>query len=461
MYQKQYHNIFFLGIGGIGMSALARYFKACGKNVAGYDRTASKLTVQLSHEGIPVTYLDERASVPNKFVDTSKTLIVFTPALQDNSKLLNFFRASHFSILKRSEILGLISCEFKTIAVAGTHGKTTVSTMIAHLLTQSGVGCLAILGGGSKNYNTNYFQTAQPTYFVTEADEFDRSFLKLKPFVEVITSADADHLDIYGNELELKLCFGEFISKLQSNGTLVIKEGLDLVIKVNLCRSLYSYGLTGGDFYAENLRMFADHTAFDMITPTGRMENLILGIPGQINVENAVAAVVVAINVGASRDEIRLGLQSFKGIRRRFEVQFVSEQKVYIDDYAHHPNEIVALVDSVRPIFPGRKITGVFQPHLFSRTKDFSAGFAESLDLLDEVILLDIYPAREKPIEGVTSNMIFEQMKIKQKHMCNKANLLAELKGMEYQILLTIGAGDIGQMVQPIIKMLFETSKTI
>ncbi len=443
------------------MSALARYFKACGKNVAGYDRTATELTAQLSREGIPVTYIDEPDSVPKKFIDPSKTLIVFTPAIQGNSKLLIFFRANQFSIQKRSDILGLISSEFKTIAVAGTHGKTTVSTMIAHLLSRSAVGCLAILGGISKNYNTNYLHSAKPKYFVTEADEFDRSFLKLKPSMEVVTSADADHLDIYGNELELRRSFEEFICNLKSDGTLVIKEGLGLDISVDLSGSVYSYGLTSGNYYAENLRMFPDHTVFDMITPTARLDNLTLGVPGQINVENAVAAVAVAINAGTSPDEIRLGLQSFKGIRRRFEVQFVSGQTVYIDDYAHHPKEIVALVNSVRSMFPGRKITGVFQPHLFSRTKDFSAGFAESLELLDEVILLDIYPAREKPIEGVTSNLIFQQIKMKQKYMCNKENLLAELKGKEHQILLTIGAGDIDQMVQPIKQMLFETSKTI
>ena len=443
------------------MSALARYFYASGKNVAGYDRTSTKLTALLINEGINVSYLDDPELLPKDFKNAANTLVVYTPAVKENNQLLGFFRDNHFSVLKRSEVLGLISSQFTTIAVAGTHGKTTVSTMIAHLLYQSAVGCLAILGGISKNYCSNYLHSENPKYFVTEADEFDRSFLQLKPSVEVVTSADADHLDIYGNEQELKLSFEQFINNLDDNGILIIKEGIGLDIEKSKLATSFSYSLSTGDYFADNIRPFPDHTIFDLHTPAGRIKDLILGIPGQINVENAISAIAAAINVGVNEGELRQGLKTFKGIKRRFEVQFVSEQTIYIDDYAHHPIEIKALVSSIRPMFPGRKITGIFQPHLFSRTKDFSAGFAESLDLMDEVILLDIYPAREKPMEGVTAVLIFDQMQIKQKRLCKKENVLSALKGKEYEILLTIGAGDIDQLVEPIKQMLMETSNTV
>jgi len=459
MNHNKYHNIFFLGAGGIGMSALARYFYASGKNVAGYDRTSTELTALLINEGISVFYVDDPEMLPKDFKDASNTLVVYTPAVKENNQLLGFFKDNHFSVLKRSEILGLISSQFPTIAVAGTHGKTTVSTMIAHLLYQSALGCLAILGGISKNYSSNYLHSENPKYFVTEADEFDRSFLQLKPSVEVVTSADADHLDVYGSEQELKLSFAQFINNLDDNGILIIKEGIGLDIEKSKLATTFTYGLSAGDYFAENIRPFPDHTVFDLHTPAGRLKDLILGIPGQINVENAISAIAVAITVGVNEGELRQGLKTFKGIKRRFELQFTSEQTVYIDDYAHHPIEIKALVSSIRSMFPGRKITGIFQPHLFSRTKDFSAGFAESLDLMDEVILLDIYPAREKPMAGVTAELIFDQMQMKQKRLCKKENVLSALKGKEYEILLTIGAGDIDQLVTPIKQMLMETSK--
>jgi UDP-N-acetylmuramate--alanine ligase len=443
------------------MSALARYFYASGKNIAGYDRTATGLTAQLADEGIALIFIDDPCLLEKDFSDPSKTLVVYTPAVKEDNQLLRFFNDNRFTILKRSEILGLISSQLPTIAVAGTHGKTTVSTMIAHLLYQSEVGCLAILGGISKNYNSNYLHSVKPKYFVTEADEFDRSFLKLKPTIEVVTSADADHLDIYGSEMEMKHSFEEFISKLEAEGLLILKDGTGLDVSINSLSEKFSYGLSSGDYFADQLRHYPDHTVFNMHTPSGLIEDLVLGIPGRINVENAVAAVAVALNVGVGEDEIRKGLKSFKGIKRRFEVQFVSEQTVYIDDYAHHPIEIKALVNSVRAMYPGKKITGIFQPHLFSRTKDFSTGFAQSLDMMDEVILLDIYPARENPVEGVTSTLIFDQMQVKAKKLCKKENLLTELKGNECEVLLTIGAGDIDKLVQPIRQLLIETSKTI
>jgi UDP-N-acetylmuramate--alanine ligase len=460
MDHKQYNNIFFLGAGGIGMSALARYFIALGKHVAGYDRTSTELTAQLVAEGMDISYQDGPHSLPDKFNDPTKTLVVFTPAVKSDNQLLVFFLNNNFTILKRAEILGLISAQYATIAVAGTHGKTTVSSLIAHLLYQSSIGCLAILGGIPKNYNTNYLNSGKPKYFVTEADEFDRSFLRLKPTVEVVTSADADHLDIYGTEEELKHSFEEFIGNLNGKGFLVIKEGLELNTSGIAKGREFKYSLTGGDYFAENLKPFPDRSHFDLVLPAGRIDGLTLGIPGQVNVENAVAASAVALNAGVSETELRRGLKSFNGIRRRYELQYISEQTVYIDDYAHHPEEISVLVNSVRLMFPDKRVTGVFQPHLYSRTKDFSTGFAESLDLMDEVILLDIYPAREKPIEGVTSGLIYGQMKMQEKRLCTKENLVAMLSEMKPEVLLTIGAGDIDRLVQPIKQMLKKTSKS-
>lgn len=442
------------------MSALARYFIACGKHVAGYDLVPTKLTAQLTAEGMSIIYRDKPLDIPEEFTGPGSTLVVFTPAVKEENHLLRFFRHNNFAILKRSEILGIISSEYETIAVAGTHGKTTVSTMIAHLLYCSSVGCFAILGGISKNYNSNYLHSGNPKYFVTEADEFDRSFLKLQPSVEVVTSADADHLDIYGTEMELRNTFEAFIRNLKNQGLLVIKEGLDLDTSTVESGKVLKYSLSGGGYFAENIRPFPDHTVFDLILPSGRINNLTLGIPGEINVENAVAASVVALNAGVSRIELRNGLKTFKGIKRRFEVQYSSGSTVYIDDYAHHPKEIDALVGSVRAIFPKKKIVGVFQPHLYSRTKDFSAGFAESLDLMDEVFLLDIYPAREKPVAGVSSSLILDKMKMKHKKLCSKENLLANLAGVKPEVLLTIGAGDIDQLVLPIKLMLQKTSKS-
>ena len=456
---NQYHNIFFLGAGGIGMSALARYFIASGKHVAGYDLIPTILTAKLTAEGMSIFYRDEPVDIPEEYTDPGNTLIVFTPAVKEDNQLLGFFRHNNFTILKRSEILGIISSEYATIAVAGTHGKTTVSTMIAHLLYSSSVGCLAILGGISKNYNSNYLYSDNPEYLVTEADEFDRSFLKLQPSVEVVTSADADHLDIYGTERELMNSFESFIHNLKNQGLLVIKEGLDLDTSTVVPGKVLKYSLSGGGYFAENIKLFPDHTIFDLILPTGRIDNLTLGIPGAINVENAVAASAVVLNTGVSMLELRNGLKTFIGIKRRFEVQYNPRQTVYIDDYAHHPKEINALVGSIRSIFPDKKILGVFQPHLYSRTKDFSAEFAKSLDLMDEVFLLDIYPAREKPVAGVSSALIFDKMKMKYKKLCNKENLITELAAIKHEILLTIGAGDIDQLVLPIKLMLQKPPK--
>jgi UDP-N-acetylmuramate--alanine ligase len=385
-------------------------------------------------------------------IDTGK-ILTFTAIEAIENGFCEGMAENVEELLKKANIKHYVIEEYKPSGIDKIIGFLT-SPII------SGILIMAILGGISKNYNSNYLHSENPKYLVTEADEFDRSFLQLKPSIEVVTSADADHLDVYGNEQELKHSFEQFINNLDDNGILIIKEGIGLDAEKNSHATSFSYGLSTGDYFAENIRPFPDHTVFDMHTPAGWLKDLILGIPGQINVENAISAIAVAINVGVNEGELRQGLKTFKGIKRRFELQFASEQTVYIDDYAHHPIEIKALVSSIRSMFPGRKITGIFQPHLFSRTKDFSAGFAESLDLIDEVILLDIYPAREKPVEGITSSLIFDQMQLKQKRLCKKENVLSELKGKEYEILLTIGAGDIDQLVTPIKQMLIETSNT-
>lgn len=460
MIDKKYHNVFFLGAGGIGMSALARYFMAAGKNVAGYDRTASDITRQLTAEGMSLFFRDDEALLPEAFTHSGQTLVVFTPAVNEDNRLLSYFRSNGFRVMKRSQVLGEVSTGHSLIAVAGTHGKTTVSTLIAHLLHESNTGCVALLGGISKNYNTNYLHAASSRYFVTEADEFDRSFLNLFPDMAVITSADADHLDVYGNQSALKQSFGDFIRNLKPHGKLFIKEGLALDISPVDDSNLHHYGLSAGDWYAGGIHIFPGHSVFNLITPSGQINDLTLGIPGIVNVENAVAASAVALSAGVSPEALRRGLQTFKGIRRRFDVRFTSEQTVYIDDYAHHPNEINALVDSVRKMYPGKKILGIFQPHLYSRTRDFREEFARSLDRMDEVILLDIYPAREKPIEGVSSDMIFSRMKLKHKKRCGKEELLDILSGKVPGVLLTIGAGDIDRLAEPITQMLRKTLKS-
>jgi UDP-N-acetylmuramate--alanine ligase len=353
-----------------------------------------------------------------------------------------------------------VSAAHRLIAVAGTHGKTTISTMIAHLLYGSRVGCVALLGGISGNYNTNYLHSAQWRYFVTEADEFDRSFLNLFPDTAVITSVDADHLDVYGDHNALKRSFGDFIRNLRPNGRLFVKKGLGLDMSAVHHSKIRHYGLSSGEWFADEVNIFPDHSVFTLVTPSGPVKDLVLGIPGHVNVENAVAASAVALTAGVSTGELRRGLETFKGIRRRFDVRFVSEQTVYIDDYAHHPNEIKALIDSVKDMYPGKKILGIFQPHLYSRTRDFSEEFARSLDMMDEVILLDIYPAREKPIEGVSSDLIFDRMNLGNKKRCNKEELLSILSGITPEVLLTIGAGDIDRLVQPVTQMLRKTLKS-
>ena len=442
--------VYFLGIGGIGMSALARYFAAQGIAVSGYDRMSTELTHQLEKEGIAVHYLDDPTQLPFD-LDVADSLIVYTPAIPADHKELNVLISRGFTLHKRAEVLGIICNSQRTIAVAGTHGKTSVSTMIAHIMKTSEISCSAFLGGISKNYQTNLLidNTGSP-WVVAEADEFDRSFLQLTPELAVITSMDADHLDIYGSHEKVIESFQLFAKQIKGGGFLVIKKGLSPGDDLSNIK-IFNYSITqSADFCAENIELQDGNYQFDLKTPDFRIEKLMLNYPGLLNVENAVAASAMAVLAGVSIEEIRQGLATYTGVKRRFDIQLNNETFVLIDDYAHHPEELRATIQSVRDIYKDRTLTGVFQPHLYSRTKDFAAGFAKSLDLLDEIVLLDIYPARELPMEGVTSELIFNQMQNSNKKMCDKKELLRLAVSFKPGIVLMMGAGDIDTLVQQV-----------
>lgn len=451
--------VYFIGIGGIGMSALARYFLQLGKIVAGYDRNSGKLTGKLTEEGALIHFTDNIEEIPSEFIhgDKYETLVVYTPAVpKDHSELL-FFRENGYSVLKRSEVLGLITSEKTTFAIAGTHGKTTISTMVAHILKSTSSGCNALLGGISRNYGTNLLVNKRSKYMVTEADEYDRSFLELHPDYAVISSMDADHLDIYGNVEEMKLAFGKFASQVKENGVLLIKKGVNLYQGSNIQSRCYFYsGEEKSDFYAQNIRLIQGHYSFDFYTPEGKIESIKLGQPGLYNVENAVAALAIVWLAGVNRETIYKSLEDFKGIQRRFDIHINEPNLVYIDDYAHHPQEISACISSVRELFPGKKITGIFQPHLYSRTRDFADDFARSLNMLDKLILLDIYPARELPIEGVTSELLFNKVELDSKILCPLEKLISKISVDKPEVLITMGAGNIDEYVEPIINLLTE-----
>ncbi|MDR2027600.1 MAG: UDP-N-acetylmuramate--L-alanine ligase [Prevotellaceae bacterium] len=447
---------YFIGIGGIGMSAIARFYKHEGYEIAGYDRTPSDLTGELQKEGISIHFDDCVAEIPEQFRNRD-TLVVYTPAIPDNSIELNYFRETGNNPVKRSAVLGMIAGDKKVLAVAGTHGKTTVSTLLAHLMTVASEGCTAFLGGVSKNYNSNLILSGS-RWLVAEADEYDRSFLRLYPHIAIVTAADADHLDIYGTEKEMKKAFGDFVAQTDSDGALILKKGTEIPLDRLSCKMFsYSYDSKETDFYACNIELKQGFFEFDIRTPFGTVERCTLGLPGWVNVENAVAAVAAAILAGADMDKIKDALGMFSGVKRRFDIQVNTPECVYIDDYAHHPEELKASITSVRQMFAGRKISGIFQPHLYSRTRDFADGFAESLSLLDELILLDIYPARELPIEGVTSEMIFDKVRIHNKTMCAGENLMNLLANRDIDVLMTLGAGDIDRFVKPITKLLSTT----
>jgi UDP-N-acetylmuramate--alanine ligase len=446
--------VYFLGIGGIGMSALARYFKATGRNVAGYDRTPTELTDHLIQEGISVHFGDSPDQIPVNYRDPVDTLVVFTPAVPADHAELAYFKTHGFDIYKRSEILGLITRDKKTIAVAGTHGKTTVSTMIAHLMTHAGPGCSAFLGGISRNFNSNLVLHPQSEWVVAEADEFDRSFHRLFPYAAVVTAMDADHLDIYGNIEALHEAFNQFTAQINPDGILLMKYGLPLH-SGRLPNHVYTYSLRdGSDFRAENIRMQNRQYYFDLKGPENIISDITLIHPGLVNVENAVAACSMALLLGCDPDKIRNAMSSFSGIQRRFEYHIKTDKRVYVDDYAHHPREIEATLLSLRDLYPDKKITGIFQPHLYTRTRDLAAEFAQSLSLLDSLILLDIYPARELPIAGVTASLILDQVKLKDKRICSREEMLTRIARTDPEVLITLGAGDIDKLVEPIANLL-------
>jgi len=443
---EQVKEVYFLGIGGIGMSALARFFKNRGCLVFGYDRTSSPLTLELEAEGMEIHYEEDVDLIPDDI-----DLVVYTPAVPKKHSEYQFFLENGYPILKRSQVLGMISSGYKTIGIAGTHGKTTISTLTAHLLQQTPNGVNAFMGGISKNYQSNLLLSSRSEWVVVEADEFDRSFLHLFPQIAVITSVDADHLDIYKNILALKESFTQFTCQIKPGGYLIIKKGISLNVIQRPGLKIFTYSIDQeADFCIQNLRISKGHYIFDLKLGDTSMENVELGLPGLFNVENAIASSAAAWLAGATKEEIRKGLLSFSGVHRRFDMRINREDLIYIDDYAHHPEELKACINSVRHLYPDKKITGVFQPHLFTRTRDFADDFARSLELLDEVILLEIYPARELPIEGIDSQMLLNKINKTSKYVCKNEELIGLLKSLNPELLLTLGAGDIDQFVKPI-----------
>jgi len=441
-------NVYFIGIGGIGMSAIARYFKHAGCNVSGYDRTPTKLTAALEAEGIRIHYEERPDLIPTEI---DETLVIYTPAIPAQMKELVMVFEKGYRVVKRSRALGEIASSQKCLAISGTHGKTTTSTLLAHILNHSGEGCNAFLGGISKNYHTNLLLSKNPV-LVAEADEFDRSFLQLFPDIAAITSCDADHLDIYSDHDHVKGAFREFASQVK--GALVVRKGVDVEFETKARIYTYSYD-EQADFYASEIKVDeCGYFHFTLHYPMGEIEDCTVGIPGWINVENGIAAAAVALLHGTSPQMVKSALATFSGVERRFDIHLNTPKCSYIDDYAHHPKEISAAISSIRNIFPGRRLCAIFQPHLFTRTKDFYREFAESLSALDELILLPIYPARELPIEGVSSEMILELVTIPDKKIVSKEELMKELESRDIDILITLGAGDINTFIEPITELL-------
>ena len=446
----KYKNAYFIGIGGIGMSAIARYFKFKGLNVAGYDKTESELTDTLQKEGIDVHYVDNVDFIPK---DIANTLVVYTPAIPHDLKELNYVMDNGYNVFKRSKVLGEITDGERCLAVSGTHGKTTTSTLTAHILDESGEGCSAFLGGISKNYGTNLLMSHTPTV-VVEADEFDRSFLQLHPEIAVITAMDADHLDIYGDLEHVHEAFKAFAS--QVSGTVIAKLGLDITSKDTNAKILrYHYNDPKADFYARNPQPDKlGYFSFDIVWPGGVIEGVKCGTPGWVNVENSVAAAAICLTYGLKPEAIKHAIGTFQGVKRRLDIHVNTEKISYIDDYAHHPKELSTAISSMRDIFPGRKLTAIFQPHLYTRTRDFADDFAAALSKVDKLILLDIYPAREEPIPGVTSEIIFDKVTAPEKVMLHKEELMGYLEKEPVDVLITFGAGNIADFIAPITELL-------
>ena len=448
-------SVYFVGAGGIGMSALIRYFLSLGKRVAGYDRTPSELTARLVEEGAVIHYEEDVNQIPEWCRDAATTLIVYTPAIPNEHAELNYFRTNGFEIHKRAQVLGIITRSSKALCVAGTHGKTTTSTMAAHLLQQSHVGCTAFLGGISKNYGTNLLLSQESPYTVIEADEFDRSFHWLSPYMSVITATDPDHLDIYGTREAYLESFRHYTTLIQPGGALILHEGLALQPDVQSGVKVYTYSRDHGDFHAENIRIGGGEIYVDFVAPDTRICDVQLGVPVSINIDNGVAAMALAHLNGVTDEEIKRGMASFRGVDRRFDFKLKTDRIVFLSDYAHHPAEIAQSVRSIRELYQDKKITAIFQPHLYTRTRDFYHEFADSLSLLDEVILTDIYPAREEPIPGVNSQLIYDQLRPGiEKCLCRKEDVLALLETKDIEVLIVLGAGDMDNYVPQITRLL-------
>lgn len=449
--------VYFIGAGGIGMSALARYFLHMGRVVAGYDRTPTPLTRELVQEGIPIHYDEDVETIPEACKDVQSCLVIYTPAVPETHKELAFFRRRGFEIQKRAQVLGTLTRSHKGLCVAGTHGKTSTSTMCAHIMHESHIDCNAFLGGISKNYGTNYILSSYSDYVVIEADEYDRSFHWLRPWMTVITATDPDHLDIYGTKEAYLESFRHYTTLIQPGGALIIHTDLEMKANVGANVRTFTYSRDAGDFYAENIKIADGQISFDFVSPLENVPGVVLGQPVPINIENGVAAMAMAQLNGCTADELRAGMKTYLGVERRFDFQIRSNRHVLLSDYAHHPQEILQSAKSIRELYRDRKITAIFQPHLYTRTRDFYADFARALSMLDEVILCDIYPAREQPIHGVTSRLIYDQLApgVK-KELIHKEDVLDWVRNHDSDVLIILGAGDLNDYV-PQIKAILET----
>lgn len=443
-------SVYFIGVGGIGMSALARYFLSQGKKVAGYDRVSTSLTDKLTREGIDIHFEDQSSLIPDGFRNPERTLVIYTPAVSEKHQQLNYFRKRGFRIIKRAVALGEVFNAGRGIGVAGTHGKTSISCLLAHILHHSQLGCNAFLGGVSKNTGSNLYLDPASKVIIAEADEYDRSFLTLFPEIAVVSAMDADHLDIYHSKENIIKGFEDFISQIREKGKLIIKYGLNPMVPDYVERYTYSVAHSAADYHITKLKNVGLGSQFTVVAPDVVIPELTLNIPGTLQVENALAGIAVSHQLGIAPEIIARAISTYRGVERRIDLQVNRPDKVYIDDYAHHPEEIRAFLTSMRSLFPGKKLTGIFQPHLFTRTRDFAEEFARSLELLDALILMEIYPAREEPIPGVTSSVIFDQVKLEDKVLITREQLIRVVKEQNPELLVTMGAGDIHQFVAPL-----------
>ncbi len=450
------HSVYFIGAGGIGMSALERYFLSCGKQVGGYDRTPSALTDQLIKEGICIHFEDNVQLISDSFLDKEHTLVVITPAIPADHQEMNYFRNHGFEMQKRAQVLGTITAATRALCVAGTHGKTTTSTMAAHIMHHSSLGCTGFLGGISNNYHSNLILNEKSPFTVIEADEFDRSFHQLHPEITIITSTDADHLDIYGTKEAYLESFRHYTSLIRPGGALILHRNLEMKPDVQEGVHIYTYDRHEGDFHAERIRIGGGEIMFDLVTPQGVIADISLGVPVSINIDNSIAAMAMCLLAGATPEEVHDAMGSFRGVERRFDFKIKTESKAFLSDYAHHPDEIRQSLLSLRELYPGKKVTAVFQPHLYTRTRDFYMEFAEALSIADEILLTEIYPARELPIPGITSRIIFDHLRPdREKSICPKEELTDKLRQIDTDVLLILGAGDIDNLV-PEIKQVVE-----